>query len=309
MNHPARGGAADLTGVQRDGAGKFLRRVRHVHIVEHDRRAFASEFEFAGNKVAPAHFADLFAHLRRAGERHAPEPRMTDQRRAGIRAIARHDIEHPRRQPGFRRKPCGIQRGQRRDLGRLDHHRVAGCQRGADAPAQEHERKVPGKDKTTHAIGRAIRACLHVPERQWHAAGCLHGEVRIVAEALNAKRHVKPPGRGDGFAHVKCFELCEFGGVLFQRVGEAVKQHRALVRTQCRPGRRSVLRRAHRQIDFLRAPHGHLGQHGTLRGIHNRGSRAHARVSADVIWQRLGQEVSDVFVGCGLHQVILRCRP
>ena len=46
MHQPARGIAADLPGVERNGANQFGGRVCDVDIVEHDGRAFAAQLQF-----------------------------------------------------------------------------------------------------------------------------------------------------------------------------------------------------------------------------------------------------------------------
>ena len=53
--------------------------------------------------------------------------------------------------PGLERELAEPERRQRRQLGRLDHDRVAGRERRADLPARDVEREVPGRDQADDA--------------------------------------------------------------------------------------------------------------------------------------------------------------
>ena len=64
VNDPARGGAANLPGVEGDGPGPLRGRRGDVGVVEHDRRALAAEFQFAGYEAASARFADPASDFR-----------------------------------------------------------------------------------------------------------------------------------------------------------------------------------------------------------------------------------------------------
>ena len=53
------------------------------------------------------------------------------------------DVQHALRQPGLERDLLELDRGQRRQLGRLEHDRVAGRERRRDLPRGDREREVP----------------------------------------------------------------------------------------------------------------------------------------------------------------------
>ena len=68
------------------------------------------------------------------------EQRVIDQRLAGLDAEAGHDIDRPRREAGLvdqLRQPEDSGGGV---LGRLDHHGVAGAERGGEFAGGEGER-------------------------------------------------------------------------------------------------------------------------------------------------------------------------
>ena len=151
MHEPARGVAADLAGVERDRADQFGGRVADVDIIEHHGRAFAAQFQFHGREIPSARFGNQSAHFGRAGEAHPPQARMARHGGARRFAEAGDDVDDAVRQADFLRQLAQVDGRQRRVLGRLDHHRVAGRQRRRDSPADQQERKVPRKDKTARS--------------------------------------------------------------------------------------------------------------------------------------------------------------
>ena len=66
-------------------------------------------------------------------------------------ALARQHLEHVLRQPGLQGELGEPQRGQRGQLGRLEHDRVAGGERGREAPGRDRHREVPRHDHADHA--------------------------------------------------------------------------------------------------------------------------------------------------------------
>ena len=68
VHEPARGVAADLAGVERDGLREFLDRVVQIHIVEHDGGTFAAQLELDRHEIPTACFRDQATDLGRAGE-------------------------------------------------------------------------------------------------------------------------------------------------------------------------------------------------------------------------------------------------
>ncbi len=90
---------------------------------------------------------DPAADLGRAGERDLGDVGVLDQPPAADAARPGDDVEHALGQPGVERDPLQLERGQRGQLGRLQHHGVARRQRRGHLPRGDHEREVPGHDQ------------------------------------------------------------------------------------------------------------------------------------------------------------------
>ena len=76
---------------------------------------------------------------------------VVDQPLAHHRALARQDLEHPVGQARLAGQLADPDRGQRRPLGRLGDHRVAGRQRRAEPPAEDRHGEVPRHDQADDA--------------------------------------------------------------------------------------------------------------------------------------------------------------
>ena len=77
--------------------------------------------------------------------------RMRDERRARAGAVAGDDVDHAGRQPDRLEVLGQLEQGERRLLGRLDHHRAAGGERRRDLPGGHQQRIVPRDDLAGHA--------------------------------------------------------------------------------------------------------------------------------------------------------------
>jgi hypothetical protein len=88
-----------------------------------------------------------------AGERRHVGARVAGQRLTG-RAAAGDDVEYARRQAQLLvDEPYHQQCAERRDLGRLDHHRVARDERRRNLGHEQRDRKVPGGESRDNADG------------------------------------------------------------------------------------------------------------------------------------------------------------
>ena len=127
--HAARRGAV-LAGVVVRVLAQVLDQRVDVGVVEHDHRRLAAQLEVHPLERVGRGPGDHLAGGDVAGERHHGDARVRDQRRAGGLALAGDDVEHAGRQDvgGDLGEP---QRGERGELGRLEHHGVAGRERGA----------------------------------------------------------------------------------------------------------------------------------------------------------------------------------
>ena len=66
-------------------------------------------------------------------------------------ALAGQDLQDALGQPGLEGEFSDAQRAERRDLGRLEHHGVAGGQSRGEAPTGNGHGEVPGDDHPDHA--------------------------------------------------------------------------------------------------------------------------------------------------------------
>jgi hypothetical protein len=108
----------------------------------------------------------------RAGEHHAADTRIRDQRRADSRR-ARQELQRRFRHAGFVQQAHGGRGDQRRLLGRLGEHRVAGGERRGHLAGEDRERKIPRADAGDRperrvaacGLGRALGDRRQIPRR------------------------------------------------------------------------------------------------------------------------------------------------
>jgi hypothetical protein len=145
VDEDARARAAVLPGVPERRLGQIGRhQVDLVAAVGHDDlRALPAALQHDALEVGVRGVAqEGAADLGRAGEGDHVDARVQPERFACDVAEARDDVEDAVRDACLGRlgQP---QRGQRRQLRRLDHQRVAGGERRSDLPRQRHQREVP----------------------------------------------------------------------------------------------------------------------------------------------------------------------
>ena len=145
--------------------------------------------------------------LRAAGERDHAHPVVADQGCAHRVAAAGQDVDHAGgvdsgQDLGQR------QRGERRLLRRLEHHRVAGRQRRGELPGRHHQGVVPRRH-LGHDPHRVAPDHAGQP-RQVLAGGHARHAARGTgeeAEAVDDRRHLVAQGPGRGLAGVAGFQL------------------------------------------------------------------------------------------------------
>ena len=177
---------------------------------------------------------------------------MGDQRAAGL-ARAGDDVDHARRQVGLLADLGEGQRGQRRGLGGLEHHRVAAGQRGGNLPGQHQQREVPRDDLAGHAER----------PRRGTVAGVLQlvGPAGVVEEVRRDQRDVDVTRFPDRLAVVERLEHGQFAGSFLDDPGDAEQVLAALLGRQHGPGALVGLAGGgHRTVHVGRARLGHLGQ-------------------------------------------------
>ena len=96
---------------------------------------------------------DRPADPRRAGEAHLADEWMGGERGAGRRAPPGHHLQHAVAQADRVGEAGELEAGEWRQLRRLEHDGVAGCQRRCHLPRGDEQREVPRRDRATTPIG------------------------------------------------------------------------------------------------------------------------------------------------------------
>src|SRR4030095_11063881 len=205
LDEQARAGAADMTLVKEDAVDDPFHRLVDGRVVEDDVRRLAAELEGHLLVAACHRTRDQPPDLGGPGESHLVDVRMFDKGTAGV-AGARHDVDDAGRQVGLLADLSERERGQRRSLGRLQHHGVAAGQRGCDLPREHQQGKVPWDDLPGYAERLWIWSEARVRE--------LVRPARVVEEVRRHQGDVNVAGFADRLAVVQGFEDGKFAGAL-----------------------------------------------------------------------------------------------
>ena len=150
LDEDARAGTAVLAGVVEHAVGGSGRGQLEVGVGEDDVGALAAELEGDPLDLLGAARHHTPTDLGGAGEAHLAHGGVGHEALADDAALAGQDLQDALGQPGLERQLADAQRAQRRQLGRLDHDRVAGGQRRCEAPARDRHGEVPGHDDGHH---------------------------------------------------------------------------------------------------------------------------------------------------------------
>ncbi len=192
---------------------------------------------------------DPAADLGRAGERHLGDVIVLHQALATDRARAGHHVKDALGDPGLLRDLLQLERGQRGELRRLQHDRVAGGERGPHLPAGDHQREVPGDDHPHHAERLAEGHVDPTRHRDRVAEQALRSGC-VVAEGVGHHPHLAAR-IGDRLARVSRLQLRELLAAIAERVRELVHERRALLGIDRAPCRKGLLRPGHRGVDVI----------------------------------------------------------
>jgi hypothetical protein len=132
LDQDPRPGAAVLSRVAEHGHGRGHRRLLDVGVGEDDVGGLPSELQGHPLDRLRRQLPDALAHLGRPGERDLGHVRMLDHPFAHGPARSYHHVQDAVGQPHFLPDAFELQRGERGQLSRLQHDRVAGRQRGGD---------------------------------------------------------------------------------------------------------------------------------------------------------------------------------
>ncbi len=138
------------------------------------------------------------------GEEHTGDARIGDQRGAHGLAASRQYLQRGFRHAGAMKEQHGRGGDQRRLLGRLGEHRIAGGERGADLPDKNGQRKIPGSDARNWAEG------FRTFERTPRLPGVIAAEIRRLAYFAD--------GIGKRFTRLARGERNERGALVFEQI-------------------------------------------------------------------------------------------
>ena len=291
------GGGAGLAHVAHLGDHGAVHGRLHVGVLEHDERRVAAELHREPLQLVGRLTHQHLPDRRGPGEAHLPEPRVGHQGRAQrLGVVGGHDVEDARRETRLVEDGRQGQHRQRRQLGRLDHHRAAGRDRRADLAGTHGEREVPGGEEQTRTDRLANREQPRAAGRRLHPATVdPHGLLGEPAEELRAVRHLALR-LGQRLAHLEADQLGEVVGPVHDRLEGTAQDLAAVSR-----GRRGPLgldagggvERRHRIVG---AAVGDVGDHRLVGRVVDLEPAAGARVAPltadeETAGSGLGQEV------------------
>ena len=186
-----------------------------------------------------------------------------DEPLADHRALAGQDGQDVLGQSGLERQLADPDRGERGELGRLEHHGVAGGQRGREAPAGDRHREVPRHDHADDAQRLVERDVGAAGDRDLPAEQPL-GRPGVVVQAV-ADVAGLPPGVAPGVAGVADLELGQLVDVRVDDRGEPAQQRCPLARRDRAPGLERLVRGGDRGVGAGQVGQGYV-DHGLLRG-------------------------------------------
>ncbi len=193
VNQQAAAGGAGLPGVLHDGVQHDRGHVFEARVVEHDLRRLAAEFERDRAVVLRGRLRDRGAGNGGTGERDVIDAGMRGQRRAGLGAVPRDDVQRAFRKADLGREFGDAQQRQARVLRGLDHAGVACGEGGADAAAEDLHRVVPRHDVPGHAVRLADREHRHAGLVRDGLAVQLVGRAGVVLEVARDGGRIGSP--------------------------------------------------------------------------------------------------------------------
>ena len=192
LDQQPRTGDAHLALVEGDGRGGCLGRGPEVRGVgEDDVGALATRLQPDALHVRLAGMdQQLLGDAGGTGKDQGIDVRVQRQRLAHGMAVAGQHVEHPRRDAGLQGQGSDANGGQRRLLGRLEDHRVAGGQRRPQFPAGHHQREIPGHDGRDDPDRLAGHQAELVARRGRHLVVDLVDGLGAPADGIGRRRHV-----------------------------------------------------------------------------------------------------------------------
>jgi hypothetical protein len=197
--------------------------------------------------------------VRAAGEGDAVHAVVGGQRRADRLAASRDQGQESRVQAGGMVEAHGLRGDQRRLLGGLGQHRVAGREGGGDLAGEDGQGEVPRADADEDAAAAKLQlvGLAGGTLQDFRMAELLLREVGVVAAEVRGFPHL---GHSvwQGLARLTRQDGDQAVAVLLQRIGHGAQHRRALGAARCVPRRLGVARGAEGQVDVLRRGFGGL---------------------------------------------------
>ena len=229
-----------------------------VGIIEHDDGRLAAELQVRSLGAVDRGRQHLLAADDRAGQRDHGHFGLRDERRTHGVPAAADDVDDAWRKQ-LRAYCRQFERGERRLLGRFEHHGVARGQCRPHLPGSHHEWIVPRRDRSDHAQGIAAN---HAGEtRKIFAGQCA---VHRASSPGEETKHVGDRGylvvqRGvQWFAAILRFEARKFHGLPLDAVCQFQQQRAAVFRDRRRPAGKGFRRGFHGGGDLFFGRFGHL---------------------------------------------------
>lgn len=159
---------------------------------------------------------------------------MTYQRVANHRPLARQHTQHARRHARFLADAAQRKRHQRCNLGRLEHHRIAGRQRWREFLRIGGDRRIPWRDRGDHAQ-RFVHAHRQIiAARRRHRLFERFQACGEIAERTRRAGHQRTRF-ADRLAVVAPLQLRQRLGALDDQRGDAMQHRGTLMRLQAGP--------------------------------------------------------------------------
>ena len=230
------------------------------HVGEEDVGALAAELEGDRDEVLAGVLGDEPARGGLPGEGDLADPGGGRERLARLHAEAVDHVEHAGGQQ------VGDELDEQHDRGRgllggLEHHGVAGGQRGRELPDGHQDGEVPRDDLRDHAEG-LVEVVSHGVLVDLGQAPLLRPDAAgEVAEVVHGQRQVGSQGLTHGLAVVPGLADGEHLQVRLHAVGDLVQDVRAISRGGLAPRGRGSLGGVQRQLDVLGGTTGDLAEH------------------------------------------------
>ena len=240
-------------GVRRGGGGLL-----EVGVGEDDVGRLAAELERDALDRPGRAAHHLLPDLGRAGEADLGDVGVLDQPLPDDRALADDDVDDALGEAGLEREVAEPDRGQRRELGRLEHDGVPARERGAELPARDVEREVPGHDQP-HDPERLAEGHVDTAGDRDRLAVVLVDGARVVVEDLGDHADLAARAR-DRLADVARLEPRELLVMLLDERREPSQQAGPVGRRDLAPGGERRARGRDGGVGFLHARPLELGE-------------------------------------------------